>query len=229
MVELVVGVVLTAVVGGLLVPAVKGHMDWRRERFIASGELLETLAASLWTYWKLAMRVAYYGRKGSAFSEEYAAALKAWDSDEAWDNGAQIQIEISRSKRLLPDKAHMALDEAQRIVVEDLDKRVDRLRETRDTTAWIEFYDTLYGRRRDQIQWLLFSLNQNLDLVRQGWLMRRWRTFSRTPPAPIGLDPKRKGTARSQPSGDSGESESGAAGARVELAADDADQSRPGK
>jgi hypothetical protein len=90
MAEVVVGVTLTAVIGGLLVPAVKARIGHRRERFKVSSELLETLAASLWTYWKLAMRVAYYGRKAPDFCEDYVAALTAWDSAEAWDNGARI-------------------------------------------------------------------------------------------------------------------------------------------
>jgi hypothetical protein len=176
MAEVVVGVVLTAVIGGLLVPAVKAHIDRRRERFKVSSDLLETLAASLWTYWKLAMRVAYYGRKAPAFREDYAAALKAWDSTEAWDNGARIQIQISQSKLVLPKDTHKALNRAQQAVVDDLDRQVADLRERQDTTAWETFYKFLWGPRRDQIHELLFSLTQHLALAQQAWLIRRWRT-----------------------------------------------------
>lgn len=187
MAEVVVGVVLTAVIGGLLVPTVKGRVDRRREDFSVSCHLLETLAACLWTYWKLAMRIAYYGSRGPDFREDYTAALKAWDSDEAWDNGARIQIQISQSKRVLPEAAHAALDRAQRMVVEDLDTQVEDLRKAGDTTAWDKFYRFLYGPRRDQINELLISLTQHLVLAQQAWLVRWWRKVTRTTPDPIAL------------------------------------------
>jgi hypothetical protein len=193
MMEVVVGVVLTAVIGGLLVPVVKGRIDRRNERFTVACELLETLAASLWMYWKLAMRIAYYGSKSPAFREDYEAALEAWDSDKAWDNGGQIQIQISRSKRLLPEDTHADLNRAQQAVVDDLDTQVDELRNTGDTTAWETFYKFLYGPRRDQIHELLFSLKQHLALAEQAWLIRRWRSLWGKTPAPIKLASKPNG------------------------------------
>src|SRR5689334_15152852 len=69
--EVVVGVALTALLGGLLVPAVKGRLDRNAEQYRAAVELLDTLATSLWTYWKLAIRVAYYGRQGEPGSAEF--------------------------------------------------------------------------------------------------------------------------------------------------------------
>ena len=146
--EVVVGVVLSAVIGGLLVPAVNAHIGRRRERFKVSNELLETLADCLWTYWKLAMRVAYYGSKGPDFHQAHTAALKAWDDEEAWDNGCQIQIQISRSKRVLPKETHEDLDEAQQVVVEELDKEVKNLRDRKDTASWEDFYNCLYNHAR---------------------------------------------------------------------------------
>jgi hypothetical protein len=171
MMEVVVGVVLTAVIGGLLVPAVQAHMYQRRERFRMSGELLETLAACLWTYWKLALRVAYYAKKGSTFKDDYATALTAWDSAEAWDNGARIQIQISRSKRLLPEDIHKKLDQLQQQVVDDLDKWVEDLREGGDAAKWENLYECLYGPKRAKIQRLLFSLTQDLARARAGEAM----------------------------------------------------------
>ena len=85
------------------------------------------------------MRVAYYGSKGKNRHGDYMAALKAWDSSEAWDNGGQIQIQ-SRSKRLLPETTtHTTLDEAQQAVVDELDTQVEDLRDRADTTAWRQF------------------------------------------------------------------------------------------
>jgi hypothetical protein len=70
MAEVIVGValtaLLTALLGGLLVPYVKGRIDRRRERFESSVALVETLATSLWTYWKLALRVAYLREAGAS-------------------------------------------------------------------------------------------------------------------------------------------------------------------
>jgi hypothetical protein len=225
--EVVVGVVLTAAFGGLLVPTVKSWMDRRRERFNAFGALLDTLASCLWTYWKLAMRVAYYGSKGPAFGDDYTAALKAWDSDEAWDNGGQIQIQISRSKRLLPPATHENLDETQQKVVDDLDTRVEDLRQKEDTTAWDRFYQSLDGPRRDDIQRLLVCLTQHVDLAQQAWPIRRWRTFRGKIPPPSASLRSQMWIARSRPNGDPGKSGSGAAGAGVELGADDADKGLP--
>jgi hypothetical protein len=112
-VEVVIGVILTAVLGGLLVPLVKDHMDRRRQSVESSLELLDVLATSLWTYWALAHRVAYYGQQGERSAERYNAALQDWDSADAWKVGRDIRIQVSRAKRLIrqyqPD-----LDHAQR-------------------------------------------------------------------------------------------------------------------
>jgi hypothetical protein len=185
MLQVVVGVVLTALLGGLLVPTIKTGLDRRRDRFNASRDLLETLAASLWTYWKLAMRVAYYGKQEAARREDYVTALAAWDSTEAWTNGGEVQIQVSRSKRLLPGTTHAALDRAQQAVVDDLDKQVERLRGLGDEAAWERFYESLTGEKRHQIDDLLFSLKEHLDLAQQGWLHRRWREAMGTAPEPI--------------------------------------------
>ena len=116
--QVVIGVVLTALLGGLLVPTIKTYLDRRRERFDTSSDLLETLAASLWTYWKFAMRVAYYGSKYPDRREDFETALRAWDSDEAWTNGGQIQIQVSRARRLLPAATHQGFDASQQAVVD---------------------------------------------------------------------------------------------------------------
>lgn len=174
MVEVILGVVLTAVLGGLLIPALKNEIDWHRERLAASVELVELLAASLWTYWKLALRVAYYGSKGPARARDLAVALERWDSDEAWANGGQIQIQVSRSKRLLPDGAHGHLDAAQQAVVDYLDMKVDELREKPDTKAWGKFYVELMGAKRTRIDSLLATLTEDLYLARQSWYRRWW-------------------------------------------------------
>jgi len=192
--ELVVGIVLTAVLtaffGGLLVPAIQALLDRRRERFAASVDLLETLATSLWTYWKLAMRVSYYGRKAPNAGPGYATALDRWDSDEAWANGSEIQVQVSRSKRLLPEPAHADLDKAQRAVVDDLDLWVDHLRDAKDPTEWGAFYESLKCVKRRQIEEILARLAQHLALAQRSWVVRRWRRLRHQTPEDIKLDPE---------------------------------------
>lgn len=192
--ELVVGVVLTAVltafVGGLLVPTIQALLDRRRERFAASVDLLETLATSLWTYWKLAMRVSYYGRKAPADGPGYATALERWDSDEAWANGSEIQVQVSRSKRLLPKAAHADLDKTQRAVVDDLDLWVDHLRNGQDRKQWDAFYMSLKGAKRHQIEEMLARLAQHLALAQRSRFVHQWRRLRRKTPKAITLDPE---------------------------------------
>ena len=81
--------------------------------------------------------------------------------DEAWTNGCQIQIQVSLSKRLLPETTHVDLDRAQQTVVDDLDNLVEDLRLKADPGAWDDFYKSLYGPKRDHIDRILFSLYQH--------------------------------------------------------------------
>jgi hypothetical protein len=172
--QLVIGVVLTALLGGLLVPSIKTSLDRRRERFDTSSDLLETLAASLWMYWELAMRVAYYGGKGPDRREEFEAALRAWDSDEAWTNAGQIQIQVSRARRLLPDSIYPGFDAAQRAAVDSLDKQVEDMRENLDRAASKRFYMELWGSKRKEIDDILLLLTQHLDRQQRLRFVRMW-------------------------------------------------------
>ncbi len=175
--EVIVGVVLTALLGGLLVPGITSWLGQRHARDHVARDLLEKLADSLWSYWKLAMRVAYYGRLLDRHSE-YEAALEAWDGSKAWTNGARIQAQVSRSKRILPDQTHKALNKAQSEVVDDLDTKVEESRREEDAAAWAELYDYLYRTKRDEVESLLFSLSEHLDwelrLPITRWVLR-WR------------------------------------------------------
>ena len=215
--QVVIGVVLTAALGGLLVPIIKTILDRRQERFDASSDLLETLAASLWTYWKLAMRVAYYGSKGPGRHEEFQTALRAWDSDEAWANGIQIQIQISHARRLLPDSTYQGFDMSQQAVVDSLDKQVEDLQENPDETAWKHFYKELCGSKRKQIDDLLLLLKQYLDREQRLWFVRK-RMNKKNP-----LPPFKAERARNERFDDG---RSGAAAAAVKRA-DDAQSELP--
>lgn len=164
MLEVVVGVALTALLGGLLAPWLKGRLDHRSERFRSSLALVDTLADGLWAYWKLALRVAYYGRQGDSGSEDYAVALQRWDGDLAWQLGCDIQIQVSKSKRLLPLEAQQKLDEAQQAVVDYLDGEIERLRRCGKPADWEDFYRSLMTEKRIEIDALLTRVTQDLEL-----------------------------------------------------------------
>jgi hypothetical protein len=162
--EVIVGVALTALLGGLLVPRLKDHLDRRSEQYRTSVELVDTLASSLWTYWKLALRVAYYGRQGPEGSQDYRLALLRWDSDESWQNGNEIQIQVSRSKRLLPENAQRKLDQAQQEVVDYLDSEIDRLRREGTPSTWGTFHDSLKNEKREAIDHILTEVTEDLKI-----------------------------------------------------------------
>ena len=170
MLKVIVGVsltaVLTALLGGLLAPWVKGKIDRRREELDASVKLVDVLADGLWAYWKMALRVAYYGRHGERGTEGYRLALQVWDGDDAWDIGAEIQKYVSRSKRLLPEESQRRLDQAQREVVDFLDLRIDKLRQTGTPADWKQLYEELMGAKRSAIDAILTDVTRDLKLGR---------------------------------------------------------------
>jgi hypothetical protein len=177
--EVIVGVTLTAVLGGLLVPLVKGILDRRSERYRSSLALVDTLAASLWEYWKLALRVAYYGRQGPRGAEHLENALRHWDSDESWNIGSDIRIQLSRSQRLLPPEARKELAQAQQKVVDYLDGEIDKLRISAGPGNWGKLYYSLMTQTRPEIDALLVRVTEQLNL---GSMLDRlkslWRRFS---------------------------------------------------
>jgi hypothetical protein len=161
MAEVIVGVVLTALLGGLLVPLVKGLIDRRSERFRASAAQVDTLAATLWAYWKLAIRVAFYGKQGK--SKDLEAALESWDSEKSWQIGSELQIQFSRSKRLFPSSVHEKLDQTQKEFVSYLDREMDRLRDA-TPNEWNVFYNSLMEEKRAAIDSLLTDVMRSLKI-----------------------------------------------------------------
>jgi hypothetical protein len=168
MLEVVVGVALTALLGGFLVPFVKGILDHRSERYSSSVALVDTLATSLWAYWHLAVRVAYYGRQGERGSESLNLALRRWDSDESWQIGSDVQTQLSKSKRFLPPPAQQKLVEAQQKVVDYLDREIDRLRSAATPDDWRKLYESLMTKTRPAIDSLLVGVITDLKIGRRG-------------------------------------------------------------
>jgi phage protein U len=166
MLEVVVGVTLTAVLGGLLVPFVKGHLDRRSERYSSSVALVDTLADSLWAYWHIAVRVAYYGRQGQRGSKNFDLALRRFDSDDSWQIGSDVQTQLSRSKRFLPRPAQEELVKAQQQIVDYLDHEIDKRRDAATPDEWEELYKTLMTETRPAIDDLLVGLIRDLKIGR---------------------------------------------------------------
>jgi len=164
MAEVVVGVVLTALLGGLLVPVLKGVLDRRGERFRASAAQVDTLADCLWAYWKLAIRVAFYGKQGEQRSKDLEDALHSWDSEESWELGRDVQIQFSRAKRLFPSSVHEKLDQTQQYVVKYLDTEIERLRVAATPDDWKELYDSLMTKMRMDIDLLLTDVMRSLKI-----------------------------------------------------------------
>jgi hypothetical protein len=174
MLEVVVGVTLTALLGGFLVPFVKGLLDRRTERYSSSVALVDTLATSLWAYWHLAVRVAYYGKQGERGWGSLGLALHHWDSDESWQIGADVQTQLSRSKRFLPPPAQQKLVEAQQEVVDYLDREIDRLRIAATLDDWSKLYESLMSKTRPAIDSLLVGVITDLNIGRAQRGRRPW-------------------------------------------------------
>jgi hypothetical protein len=115
-------------------------------------------------YWKLALRVAYYGRQGQRGSKDLEFALRRWDGDDSWQIGCEIQIQVSRSKRLLPSPAQQKLDQAQQEVVDYLDHEIDRLRDAGTPDDWEKLHASLMREKRTDIDSLLKSVTADLKI-----------------------------------------------------------------
>lgn len=163
--EVIVGVVLTAALGGVLVPWVTGLAVRRREQASTSVDLLERLAESLWTYWKGALRIAYYGKQGPSGAANFDAAIESWNSDASWLIGNQIQIQVSRAKRLLNEHTHAIIDETQRQAVKELDQQIEDKIANASASEWSDYYEDLYTTKRHVIDKLLADVTRDLKLT----------------------------------------------------------------
>jgi hypothetical protein len=161
MAEVIVGVVLTALLGGLLVPYVKGVIDRRSERFRASAAQVDALATTLWAYYKLALRVAFYGKQGR--SKDLEAALESWDSEKSWQLGSEMEIQFSRSKRLFPSSVHEKLDQTQKEFVNYLDREIEQLHDA-TPDEWNVFFTSLMEEKRTAIDSLLTDVMRSLKI-----------------------------------------------------------------
>jgi hypothetical protein len=161
---------------GVLVPALKAIVDWigRRKQekldrqakvLETQAQLLEDLAALFWRYWKLALEVAYYGRQTSEEDQQkFLDARLRYDSQESWEVGRNIQIEVSKAHRLIRSQdVYKDLDELRAFVVEEIDNRLIGIDQS-SQHEWHEFYLELKDNVRQRIDHVLLTVARDLGL-----------------------------------------------------------------
>ncbi len=87
----------------------------------AQSKLLDDLSGLLWKWRYLAKKVVYYGAYEDM--ERYDMAKKDYD-ESVWDILNQFRAEISRSRRLVSERAYKRLDSLYKYVVHDIDPKV---------------------------------------------------------------------------------------------------------
>jgi len=127
-VEKVILLLLTALISGLGIPYVLKVVDERRLRqgklIESQAKLLDDLTHTLWTWRYLAKSVAYYGARGE--SERFQAAKKQYE-DIVWGLLNEFRTEISRSRRLVSERAFRDLNALYDYVVHKLDHEISNL------------------------------------------------------------------------------------------------------
>ena len=144
-----------------------------RER--APGQSTCMLSELLWRYWKLALEVAYYGKEeGVRNGLRYRHARSRYDSDESWDVGRSIHVEVSKARRLIPsEEVRGELNDLRTTVVDCVDARLVRMRRFSDD-GWGELHRFLYEDVRNKIDRVLERVAVELRLTSE----KRWRRLT---------------------------------------------------
>jgi hypothetical protein len=147
---------LTALITGFGIPYVLKRVEERKMReqkkfdadlarqakiIDAQAKLLDDLSQLLWKWRYLAKKVVYYGAQKDA--ERYSLAKKQYEED-VWDILNEFRTEISRSRRLVSERAYERLDSLYKYVVHDLDVKITNV--IRDGGMDIEESSTLAQR-----------------------------------------------------------------------------------
>lgn len=134
--EKIVLLVLTALITGFGIPYVLKRVEERKLReqkkfeadlvrqgkiLDAQSKLLDDLSGLLWKWRYLAKKVVYYGAQENM--ECYDLAKKQYD-ESVWDILNEFRAEISRSRRLVSERAYERLDSLYEYVVHDIDVKI---------------------------------------------------------------------------------------------------------
>lgn len=134
--ENIVLLVLTALITGFGIPWVLKRIEERKLReqkrfeadlarqgkiIDAQSKLLDDLSQLLWKWRYLAKKVVYYGAQENR--ERYDLARRQYDEN-VWDILNEFRAEISRSRRLVSERAYERLDSLYNYVVHDIDVKI---------------------------------------------------------------------------------------------------------
>jgi hypothetical protein len=134
--EKIVLLVLTALITGFGIPYVLKRVEERKLReqkkfeadlvrqgkiLEAQSKLLDDLSGLLWKWRYLAKKVVYYGAQQNM--KRYDLARKQYD-ESVWDILNEFRAEISRSRRLVSERAYERLDSLYEYVVHDIDVKI---------------------------------------------------------------------------------------------------------
>ena len=126
-VEGIATLVVTAILSGFLIPYILKKIDDQKTRqskiIEAQAKFLDDISQLLWKWRYMCIKVAYYGSRDN--EERYNTARKEYDEG-VWDVLNQIRGEISRSRRLVSEKAYQELVALYREIVE-LDNKLSAL------------------------------------------------------------------------------------------------------
>jgi hypothetical protein len=137
--EKVLLLLLTAVVTGFGIPYVlkmiddrklKGQKQFeadlaRQNKIIESqSKLLDDISQLLWKWRYLAKKVVYYGAQEN--KERYEIAKRQYDEN-IWDILNGFRTEISKSRRLVSERAYERLDALYNYIVGDIDIKITSL------------------------------------------------------------------------------------------------------
>lgn len=137
--EKIILLILTALITGFGIPYVLKRIEERKLReqkkfeadlarqgkiIDAQAKLLDDLSQLLWKWRYLAKKVVYYGAQEN--TERFELARKQYD-EAVWDILNEFRIEISRSRRLVSERAYEKLDSLYNYVVHDLDVSISEV------------------------------------------------------------------------------------------------------
>jgi len=134
--EKIILLILTALITGFGIPYVLKRVEERKLReqkkfeadllrqskiLEAQSKLLDDLSGLLWKWRYLAKKVVYYGAEENM--ERYDRAKKEYD-EIVWDILNEFRAEISKSRRLVSERAYERLDSLYKYVVHDIDLKI---------------------------------------------------------------------------------------------------------
>jgi hypothetical protein len=166
-------IVITAGITGLLVPIVKGVMDWRHFRrqkdyeaeltrqtavLDAQVKLLEDVSNVLWEYVLSLIAVSYYKVNGN--EERYKQAYESYE-DSSGTLFGRMQAEFSKARRLVSPERWLELQDLYREFLR-LDVRVMQLRSSAD--GWSQQHDAAF-RVQGRISEALANLAAEMGLI----------------------------------------------------------------